>query len=72
MRLQRERADRYLLLVEEANSEYKALTERMEGQRNRIICIYRRRKRSVDVLLYTGEFPQIPGSNVYERYFQVL
>lgn len=34
MRLQRERTDRYLLLVEEANSEYKALTERMEGQRN--------------------------------------
>ena len=32
MRLQRERTDRYLLLVEEANSEYKALTERMEGQ----------------------------------------
>lgn len=34
MRLQHERTDRYLLLVEEANSEYKALTERMEGQRN--------------------------------------
>ena len=34
MRLQRERTDRYLLLVEEAKSEYKALTERMEGQRN--------------------------------------
>ena len=25
-----------------------------------------------DVLLYPGEFPQIPGSYVYERYFQVL
>lgn len=34
LRLQRERTDRYLLLAEEANSEYKTLTERMEGQRN--------------------------------------
>lgn len=34
MRLQRERTDHYLLLAEEANSEYKALTERMEGQRS--------------------------------------
>ena len=34
LRLQRERTDHYLLLVEEANSEYKTLTERMEGQRN--------------------------------------
>lgn len=34
MRLQRERTDHYLLLAEEANSEYKALTERMERQRN--------------------------------------
>ena len=34
MRLQRECTDHYLLLAEEANSEYKALTERMEGQRN--------------------------------------
>ena len=39
---------------------------------DRIICIYRRRKRGADVLLYPGEFPQIPGSYVYERYFQVL
>ena len=34
LRLQRERTDHYLLLVEEANSEYKTLTERMEGQRD--------------------------------------
>ena len=34
LRLQRERTDHYLLLAEEANSEYKTLTERMEGQRN--------------------------------------
>lgn len=34
MRLQRERTDHYLLLAEEANSEYKVLTERMEGQRS--------------------------------------
>lgn len=37
---------------------------------DRIICIYRRRKRGADVLLYPGEFPQIPGSYVYERYFK--
>lgn len=34
MRLQHERTEHYLLLAEEANSEYKALTERLEGQRN--------------------------------------
>lgn len=34
MRLQRERTDHYLLLAEDANSEYKALRERMEGQRD--------------------------------------
>lgn len=34
LRLQRERTDRYLLLAEEANAQYKTLTEHMEGQRN--------------------------------------
>ena len=34
LRLQRERTDRYLLLAEEANTQYKTLTEHMEGQRN--------------------------------------
>ena len=34
LRLQRERTDRYLLLAEEANSQYKTLTEYMEGQQN--------------------------------------
>lgn len=34
LRLQRERTDHYLLLVEEANSEYKNLIEHLEGQRN--------------------------------------
>ena len=34
LRLQRERTDHYLLLAEEANSQYKTLTEHMEGQRN--------------------------------------
>lgn len=34
MRLQRERTDHYLLLAEEANTEYKILRERIEGQRN--------------------------------------
>lgn len=34
LRLQRERTDYYLLLAEEANSEYKTLTEYMERQRN--------------------------------------
>lgn len=32
MRLQRERTDHYFLLAEEANSEYKALRDRIEGQ----------------------------------------
>lgn len=34
LRLQRERTDHYLLLAEEANAQYKTLTEHMEGQRN--------------------------------------
>lgn len=34
LRLQRERTDHYLLLAEEANFQYKTLTEHMEGQRN--------------------------------------
>lgn len=34
LRLQRERTDHYLLLAEEANSEYKTLIEHLEGQRN--------------------------------------
>lgn len=34
LRLQRERTDHYWLLAEEANSQYKALTEHLEGQRN--------------------------------------
>lgn len=34
LRLQRERTAHYLLLAEEANSEYKTLIEHLEGQRN--------------------------------------